>query len=430
MKVFKILFAVLLSFCLVEAEQVVSYVNHNQILKDFGIEDTKENLDRLNSIYGDISQSDKELFKSIMSEKTHHAYLINSEIQSVEAPNFLLYLAIVESKLKNSATSKHGAGGVWQFVPDTGRIFGLRIDSQVDERRDIIASTDAAMSYLAYLKSSLGKWYLALMAYNCGEGCMKRAIAKVGSDDFDKLMKSSVVPSETKRHIKKIIKHAYMANNSDMKKMFEFENVSLKVKRITVEPNTTIKSIAKIIDMDTTQLANLNAHIKNGTSPSNSKYFFYVPEKDYDKLVAINKAHLQKTQIYASLEHKKEKKDKVVNKNTEVANLENDDFGGNQEAKTIFLAQNKILTQRQVYTIDLSKNTTTIDNILLENDKANVSQTKLSEQEQKEIQKYIIQSGDTLTKISKKFNVKIKDIVSLNNIKDDVIKIGATIVIP
>lgn len=428
MKCFKMLLLIMLSACFIKAEPVISYTDHSEILKDFNIENTKENLNRLTSIYNDISQSDRELFKSIVNEKTHHAYLIKNEIQSVEAPNFLLYLAIVESKLLNNATSNSGAGGVWQFIPDTGRIFGLRIDSQVDERRDIIASTDAAMSYLAYLKTSLGKWYLALMAYNCGEGCMKRAVAKLGSDDFDKLMRSSLVPNETKRHIKKIIKHSYMANSSDIKEIFKFEKEPLKLKRITVEPRTSLKSIADIIGMDTKQFANINAHIKNGASPSNSKYFFYVPEKEYDKLIAINKTHLQKSEIYASLEPKKHKKSNRK-KEDKVEVATDDIFDKNSEAKTIFLAQNKLINQRQIYTIDLSKNTTTLNNVLLETENEITQDIELSTQEE-EIQKYIIQNGDTLTKISKKFNVKIKDIISLNNIKNDKIKIGETIVIP
>jgi len=76
------------------------------------------------------------------------------------------------------AYSRSHASGIWQFIPSTGKDFGLKQNNWYDGRRDIVAATDAALDYLEKLHTMFGSWNLALAAYNCGEGCVSRAIAK------------------------------------------------------------------------------------------------------------------------------------------------------------------------------------------------------------------------------------------------------------
>lgn len=266
--------------------------NHDYILNQFGIENNESSKNVVAGIFRAINASDRKQFKHIVTSQSHNAYLVKSEVDNIEAPEFLLYLAMVESHLKNTVTSGASAGGMWQLMPATAKNFGLRVDSAVDERRDPAASTDAAFSYILHLKQNFGKWYLALMAYNCGDQKLKNAIAATGSDDLDRLLKSSALPNETKNFIKRIIKYAYIAQNENMRKILLFESEPWGLKRIAVAPGTKLSAVAKQIGISPSQMQDYNAHIKNGISPLNGKYFFYIPQSKYAEFV-VNQGAFQ-----------------------------------------------------------------------------------------------------------------------------------------
>ena len=266
--------------------------NHDYILNQFGIENNESSKNVVTGIFRAINASDRKQFKHIVTSQSHNAYLVKSEVDNIEAPEFLLYLAMVESHLKNTVTSGASAGGMWQLMPATAKNFGLRVDSAVDERRDPAASTDAAFSYILHLKQNFGKWYLALMAYNCGDQKLKNAIAATGSDDLDRLLKSPALPNETKNFIKRIIKYAYIAQNENMRKILLFESEPWGLKRIAVAPGTKLSAVAKQIGISPSQMQDYNAHIKNGISPLNGKYFFYIPQSKYAEFV-VNQGAFQ-----------------------------------------------------------------------------------------------------------------------------------------
>lgn len=266
--------------------------NHDYILNQFGIENNESSKNVVAGIFRAINASDRKQFKHIVTSQSHNAYLVKSEVDNIEAPEFLLYLAMVESHLKNTVTSGASAGGMWQLMPATAKNFGLRVDSAVDERRDPAASTDAAFSYILHLKQNFGKWYLALMAYNCGDQKLKNAIAATGSDDLDRLLKSPALPNETKNFIKRIIKYAYIAQNENMRKILLFESEPWGLKRIAVAPGTKLSAVAKQIGISPSQMQDYNAHIKNGISPLNGKYFFYIPQSKYAEFV-VNQGTFQ-----------------------------------------------------------------------------------------------------------------------------------------
>ncbi|MEO6230244.1 MAG: lytic transglycosylase domain-containing protein [Ferruginibacter sp.] len=118
-------------------------------------------------------------------------------------PAGLVYLAVVESELKNSATSRVGAAGIWQLMPETGRTFGLKVNGKMDERRQVSNSTVAAAAYLTELYNQFDDWLLVVAAYNCGAGRVFKAIKQSGSRDFWKLQ--SFLPAESRSHVKHFI---------------------------------------------------------------------------------------------------------------------------------------------------------------------------------------------------------------------------------
>lgn len=123
-------------------------------------------------------------------------------------PEDLKYLSVVESGLRPIVTSRSGAAGLWQFMRPTGRMMGLKINRTIDERRDIEKSTAAAADYLLYLYERFDDWTLAIAAYNCGPGNLRKAIRKSGGKkNFWEIKK--YLPKETREYVPKFIAVSY-----------------------------------------------------------------------------------------------------------------------------------------------------------------------------------------------------------------------------
>ena len=118
--------------------------------------------------------------RQAMGLSSYYFPIFEEVFRRYDLPLELKYLAVVESMLKPTATSRAGAKGIWQFMYRTARAYGLRIDSFVDERMDVEKSTEAAARYLKSLYSMLGDWPLAVSAYNCGAGNVNKAIRRAG----------------------------------------------------------------------------------------------------------------------------------------------------------------------------------------------------------------------------------------------------------
>lgn len=131
--------------------------------------------------------------------------MITGKLRKRGMPEDLIYLAMAESGFNPAAHSAQRARGIWQLIPDTARRYGLRVDDEVDERRDPEKATDAALKYLAYLHKRFGSWYLAAAAYNSGENRVGRIMTEVtGSErgtDEDYYRIWDRLPGETRDFI-------------------------------------------------------------------------------------------------------------------------------------------------------------------------------------------------------------------------------------
>lgn len=136
-----------------------------------------------------------------------HFDMMDSIFNHYGLPVELKYLAVVESELKSTATSRVGAKGPWQFMPETAKILGLKITRHYDERTSYRKSTRAAAIYLRDLHRMYGDWLLVLAAYNGGPGPVNKAIKKSGSRNFWKLQQ--FLPEESRGHVKKFIATHY-----------------------------------------------------------------------------------------------------------------------------------------------------------------------------------------------------------------------------
>jgi membrane-bound lytic murein transglycosylase D len=147
-----------------------------------------------------------EYIKRFVDRGSLYLHHIVEQVEKRRMPMEIALLPVIESAFTPRANSRAKASGLWQFIPSTGKNFGLTQDSWRDNRRDVVAATDAALSYLQRLYDMFGSWELALAAYNCGEGCVGRAIAynqKRGlPTDFLSLSK---LPPETRNYVPKLI---------------------------------------------------------------------------------------------------------------------------------------------------------------------------------------------------------------------------------
>ena len=137
--------------------------------------------------------------------------LVQPILQDSGVPMEFFYLAMIESGLSNSANSRARAMGTWQFMRGTAKLYGLKINHWVDERRDPLKSTVAAARYLKELYSELGDWYLAMAAYNAGPGRVRRAMRLSGSTDFWKLCETRDLAKETKEYVPKVLAAVLLA---------------------------------------------------------------------------------------------------------------------------------------------------------------------------------------------------------------------------
>lgn len=204
----------------------------------------------------------------ILGDRVLYFPLFEEYLDKYGLPSDLKYLSIVESALKPVATSRVGAGGLWQFMPPTAKEVGLKINKYVDERRDPEKSTDAAMRYLKRQYRHFGSWELALAAYNGGSGRVSRAIKRGRSKNFWKIKK--YLPRETRNYVPAFIAACYLG------KMYEAHQLTPKYPDLDLQFTASIKiydylafsKIAKLTGLPIETVAYLNPEFQRGFIPS------------------------------------------------------------------------------------------------------------------------------------------------------------------
>ncbi len=147
----------------------------------------------------------------LLGRGLEHFPTFSDYLRAQGLPEGLKYLPMVESGLQGDAISPAGAGGWWQFMPATARYYGLTVSDSLDERTDIHLSSQAAAKMLADLHRQFCDWRLALAAYNCGPGRVKKAIRRMGTSEYSEL--KSALPTQTQHYIAKFIAATYVANH-------------------------------------------------------------------------------------------------------------------------------------------------------------------------------------------------------------------------
>lgn len=150
-----------------------------------------------------LNRRPKSFRRSAAAAEPYLWHIVN-QLRQRDLPLELALIPMIESRFRAAAISPYGAAGLWQFMPDTGRRFGLKQTRWYDARLDPIASTRAALDYLERLRDQFdGDWLLAIAAYNCGPATVRRAIARSGTSDFWSI--ADALPSETRIHVPRLL---------------------------------------------------------------------------------------------------------------------------------------------------------------------------------------------------------------------------------
>lgn len=240
----------------------------------------------------------RELFRRYSERAGRYAPVMAKILDDNKMPKDLIYLAMAESGFQNHAKSWAKAVGPWQFMPYTGKRYGLRIDWFIDERRDPIKATQAAANYLKKLYNQFGSWELACASYNAGEGKIGRAIRRYGTKNFWKLRRGRYLKSETKNYVPKIMALAIIGKNL---KAFGFEEVdfhkTLDFEEITVAESTDLYRVAEYLGIEFEEMKKYNPEIRRWNTPAGENYTLRVP---VGKKAVWDELNLEEAQILAT----------------------------------------------------------------------------------------------------------------------------------
>jgi membrane-bound lytic murein transglycosylase D len=233
-------------------------VNYNDIVRNFIELYTRERREKVEIMLG-LSQYYFPIFEQIFDK--------------YGLPHELKYLAIIESALNPRAISRAGATGIWQFMHGTGKMYGLTINSFVDERRDPVKSTYAAAEYLKDLYEIFGSWDLAIAAYNCGPRNVSKAIYRAGGkrNYWDIYY---FLPRETRGYFPAFVAAMYFVNYHKEHNLYAKQiNLPMATDTIQVNQKLHLKQVSEVLNISLEQLEDLNPQYRKNVIPATEKSY-------------------------------------------------------------------------------------------------------------------------------------------------------------
>ncbi len=404
-----------------------------------------ENKD-LQKLYKEYSKEKKIYFLNVLQEGYQYLPLIKKSIINSKVPKELVSVAMAESYLTVNAKSDKKAIGLWQFMPKTARRFGLKIDEYVDERKDPVKSTKAAIEYLNNLYQFFGKWYLAIMAYNAGEARIVEALTRAKVDKlckslgkkckydknikkyrkiikeyqrrgryayaplyklyqklenvdisldellkFQKGLNRQYLPKETRKYILKVLAMSFLFNSDEFMKFTNSyllnSGIVADIKKVEVPPGTSLFYVSKILKIPYKNLREYNMHLKYSFTPP-YKYYIYIP---YEKLAEFKLKFHPKHYFMVYRVKKGDTLLKIARRfSTKVRFIK--DF--NKLGRYLHIGEKIVLPLNSIFV------------------------------------KYKVKKGDSLRKIAREFGINYKKIMRVNNLKNSTIIAGQILKIP
>ena len=261
----------------------------------------------------------RERFSTWLARSGQYVPMMQKILKKNDLPEDLAFLPLIESGFNPKAYSKAKAAGPWQFIPPTGKHYGLRVNKWIDERRDPVKSTVAAASYLKNLYGMFQSWALSLASYNAGEGRISRAMTKTQAEDFWELKESDHIHDETKNYVPKFMAASIIAKDPEKYGFFIDYHAPLVYDEVGVPTATSLKTIARAAGVSVDKIKFYNPELKLDTTPPNYPgYRLKVPpgtrETVAASLVSKNKVKVAKKKPGVSVFKAKKPKIKIHKK--------------------------------------------------------------------------------------------------------------------
>jgi membrane-bound lytic murein transglycosylase D len=227
----------------------------------------------------------KDRIAERLERGTRYEPMIRAKLKAGGLPEDMYYLALVESGFDPHAYSRAAAVGMWQFMTSTARDMGMRVDWWVDERRDPVRSTTAAVRFLRGLRNQFGSLYLAAAAYNGGPGRVSRGLARfaddlvgtAGDDAFFVLAENKHFKNETAEYVPQLIAAALIAKEPTRYGMELRPMAPLAYDSVRVPASTPLAAVAKASGSPLRDVIELNSHLLRGMTPPRESYLVRVP---------------------------------------------------------------------------------------------------------------------------------------------------------
>lgn len=414
----------------------------------------------------------KKSFERLMAISEYYFPLFEEALAKQNVPLEIKYLAVVESALNPKAVSKMGATGLWQFMYQTGKQYGLKIDSYVDERSDPLKASEAATQYMTNMYKIFGDWDLVLASYNSGPGNVSKAIRRSGGQqNYWNIRKN--LPKETQGYVPAFLatmyiyeyhkEHGIVPNRATVK---HFATDTIMIKK-----QMSFKQISDLLDVPVAQLQLLNPSYKLNIVPAyhNENHYLRLPQDRVSVFVS------NETKIYAYAQHEHDLREKpfqitkalavhdTTNYTTQRITIPRTKYykvkrGDNLSEiadkydvavadikKWNKLRSNsvsygkslKIITDQSIvrtFKKDIKAESIPAEPIL-KTQKEVASEVKIKKEEElasfperKDIE-YIVQKGDNLGNIAEKFGASVVDLKQWNDLSSYTIALGSTLIV-
>lgn len=391
--------------------------------------------DRIFSFIQYYTVRNRDYIKMVLARKEKFFPLFEQTLSKHEMPTEIQYLSIVESGLDPKIKSRVGAMGLWQFMPATGKMYGMHVNQDIDDRMDPEMSTEAAAKYLKSLYRMFGDWEVALAAYNCGPGNVRKAIRRSGGKKTFWGIYNHL-PKETRSYVPQFQAMLYVLNHLEEHNLnLEEPTYPIEYEAVRFDRAFSLDRLAELTDLCIRDLEELNPSIKRRTIPETNQSIAIRIPKAKSLFIKENLAWLSdslgtKSASLATpspliaelkpLEHAPSSSDRITYK------VKSGDVLG-----TIASRHNVSVSNIKEWN-NLNSNLIKVGQTLyIYSGKApsQPNQERLAENSSNSPKTYTVRPGDSLWIISQKHSLSVEQIKRLNNLNSNSIKPGQRLII-